>query len=98
MSEYVTTVSAKNQVVESSLVYYIGDEEAKYRVLVLGNSITRHGPKDDIGWYGDWGMAASSADRDFVHRLFDMLTESGKNVYMRIRQGAHWECNFNRED
>ena len=98
MGEYVTSVSAKNQVIESDLVSFIGNSNAKYRVLVLGNSITRHGPKADIGWVGDWGMAASSADNDFVHRLFGMLTESGKDVYMRIRQGAHWECNFNKED
>ena len=39
------------------------------RVLVLGNSITRHGPRPEIGWTNDFGMAASSADRDFVHVL-----------------------------
>ena len=39
------------------------------RVLVLGNSITRHGPRPEIGWTNDFGMAASSVDRDFVHVL-----------------------------
>jgi alpha-galactosidase len=39
------------------------------KVLVLGNSITKHGPKPDIGWTGNWGMAASSEDKDFVHLI-----------------------------
>jgi hypothetical protein len=36
-------------------------------LLVIGNSISRHPPAPDIGWSGDWGMAASSADKDFAH-------------------------------
>ena len=39
------------------------------RVLILGNSITRHGPRPEIGWTNDFGMAASSIDRDFAHVL-----------------------------
>jgi hypothetical protein len=36
-------------------------------LLVIGNSITKIGPSADFAWTGDWGMAASSADRDFAH-------------------------------
>lgn len=36
-------------------------------LLVIGNSITRHPPLASIAWAGDWGMAASSRDRDFAH-------------------------------
>jgi len=39
------------------------------RVLFLGNSITRHGPKPSIGWTNNFGMAASSVDKDYVHVL-----------------------------
>ena len=32
------------------------------KVLFLGNSITLHAPKPDIGWTGNWGMAVSAED------------------------------------
>jgi len=37
------------------------------KVLIIGNSITRHGPKADIGWPYECGMAATSEDNDFAH-------------------------------
>jgi len=44
------------------------------RVLILGNSITIYSPAPQIGWYGDWGMAAGSKDKDFVHILDKSLS------------------------
>lgn len=43
------------------------------KVLILGNSITWHGAKPAVGWSGNWGMAASAADKDFVHLLKSKL-------------------------
>jgi hypothetical protein len=39
------------------------------KVVVLSNSILHHPPLPEIGWYGNWGMAASSPDSDFYHLL-----------------------------
>ena len=94
MAEILNDVPAYNQMIHSQTVSFLGDPEAPLRILILGNSITRHGPKEEIGWPHDWGMAASCQEKDFVHRLYTMLTQSGQNVYMMIRQCAGWEREF----
>lgn len=42
-------------------------------ILFLGNSITHHGPDASIQWSGDWGMAASRADLDFVNQTAGLM-------------------------
>ena len=39
------------------------------RILFLGNSVTLHAPKPNIGWTNNWGMAATAQANDYVHRL-----------------------------
>ncbi|EDL56416.1 SGNH/GDSL hydrolase family protein [Gimesia maris] len=50
------------------------------RILFLGNSITLHGPSKKIGWEGNWGMAASRQDKDYVHIVASSLAESSSNT------------------
>lgn len=85
------TVTSANQVTKDAETYYLGDAAAPVRILVVGNSITRHGPKADIGWKGDWGMAASRAENDFVHRLAALLRGAGVSYYMCVHQASRWE-------
>ena len=92
------TVAAHNQMINSSVLSFLGDPNATKKVLVVGNSITRHGPKADIGWDRDWGMAASAPEKDYVHLLYSMLVENGQDVLMRIKQCAEWEWNFRDEN
>ena len=86
------TVESVNQLASSDIVFYMGDRRAEKRLLIVGNSITRHGPKKDIGWNGDWGMAADSPDKDYVHILQRNLEANGKNVFTMVRQGYVWEA------
>ena len=46
------------------------------KVAFLGNSITKHGPKPSIDWHGNWGMAATAEDRDYVHLVTAGLTKA----------------------
>ena len=65
------------------------------RILFLGNSITLHGPKADIGWTGNWGMAASSEDKDYVHLVTSALAEhTGSTPQIMVRNIADFERNY----
>lgn len=39
------------------------------RILFLGNSVTLHGARPEIGWTFNWGMGASAPEKDYVHLL-----------------------------
>ena len=62
------------------------------RVLFLGNSITLHAALPEIGWTNVWGMAASAAEKDYVHlvtRGIEMKTGRKTDVQMTAR-GLFW--------
>ena len=77
-----------------------------HRILFLGNSITRHGPKQDIGWTGNWGMAASAEEKDFVHivaRALPKRTNAApevmiKNIAEFERQYATYDAEAKLKD
>jgi hypothetical protein len=65
------------------------------RVLFLGNSITLHGPNAEIGWTGNWGMAASSEEKDYVHRVTRALAaHTGATPQILVRNIADFERNY----
>lgn len=69
------------------------------RVLFLGNSITLHGPAPTIGWSGNWGMAASTGDKDYVHLVLRAIAETaGKEPLSRVANIADFERRFESYD
>jgi len=48
------------------------------RIVFIGNSITTHGPSKKVDWSGNWGMAASAQEKDYVHILTRALTKEGE--------------------
>ena len=88
------TVKATNQLKESAYVSFENPGGKGIRVLFVGNSITRHGIAHDIGWHNDWGMAASSKDKDYVHQLMSKMDSVQKDVAYCICQVASWERGY----
>jgi hypothetical protein len=66
------------------------------KVLIVGNSTLRHSPASYIGWYGDFGMAATSKDKDFLHVYNKLLQVSLKYNYVDVysKNIAVWENDF----
>lgn len=91
------TVSAFDQVKKEQSTFYIGLEDAPIRMVIVGNSITRHGLAPDIGWNKVCGMAASDEEHDYVHILCRMLKDSGKNVYTMVNQLSYWETHYREQ-
>lgn len=65
------------------------------KVLFLGNSITLHGPAEHIGWSGNWGMAASAAEKDYVHLLAERIRQAtGCDPQLLVKNLADFERQY----
>ena len=84
-------VPAENQ--NSGCYFEVKDGDG-LRVLFVGNSITKHGIKPDIGWNRDCGMAASSVEKDYVHILSARIAREQPDAAIRILQVGEYERNF----
>ena len=87
------TVQAANQLTPNAAVTFSRPTAEGLRVMFVGNSITRHGPKPDIGWPWDFGMAASCIERDYVH-LLERRIEARREATFCIAQVAEWERQY----
>lgn len=89
----LNTVDAGRQVSDDKIVKIVRNN-GKLRVTFLGNSITRHMEKPEIGWFHDWGMAASKAENDYVHIIVKALEEKyGPVDYCMCALGI-WEREY----
>ena len=81
------TVPSDNQMGDNPAVYYDGVDGL--RVLIVGNSITRHPPSGE--WLGDWGMSASSMEKDYVHLFMKMFRDKYGKARFCVAQLADME-------
>lgn len=93
--EAENTVPAARQMVDDEHIFFLQPKDAPgRRVLFIGNSITLHGYRPQIGWLrGDCGMAASDPEHDYVHLVLKGLCAEHPAVGC-IAQIGDWELNF----
>jgi len=69
-------------------------QSKELKILFIGNSITKHPPKPSVGWLGNYGMAATGINNDYVHKFMSYIRKDKKiNSYMAINV-SQWERNF----
>lgn len=90
-------VPAVGQLKGSDCISFETTENADIKLLFLGNSITRHGKAENLGWCGDWGMAASSKENDYVHKLISKFCQKGIKVSVCIANLSNWERTRNMD-
>lgn len=82
---------------QSGDVSYHGIKAGK--ILFVGNSITLHGPAPAIGWEGNWGMAASSQDKDYVHLVLKAIAKAaGREPKALVTNLADFERKYGTYD
>lgn len=62
----------------------------EFNYLALGNSLTRHGVCD-YWWNDTGGMAASTVEKDYVHRIAAYLEEKYSEVHAFSLNFSRWE-------
>ena len=88
------TVSAHGQLAESNFIKFDFPNDRGARVMFVGNSITLHGIRPNIGWYNEWGMAASKKELDYVHILESDIKKLDPNASFCICQVSEWEQSY----
>lgn len=63
-------------------------------VVILGNSITYSPANAEVGWNGNWGMAASAPELDFVHLLTASFKDKNTACVVTAKNIAAFEVNY----
>lgn len=92
----INTVRADNQLRDCGHIRFFHTEGRGKRIMLVGNSMTLHGPNADIGWCFDHGMAASAPEKDYAHRLMASVLEIAADASFCICQASTWEMSYKR--
>jgi len=89
-----TTVPSENQIPETDLIAFEGNRAGSPKIMFVGNSITVHEVKHEIGWHNKWGMAASAKEKDYVHLCFSHILQKYPKASFCICHAAEWERKY----
>jgi len=97
LNKATSSVESRNQTDYNNTDFYNLDKKGT-RILFVGNSITLHRRKDDIGWYGNWGMAASAPEKDYVHIMQEYFLSIDAESSFAVCNAADWEREYKNVD
>lgn len=95
--DLTNTVDAKNQLGGKKYLRF-GEVKGSPKILFAGNSMAWHAPKADIGWSGDWGMAASKRENDYVHQTMRLVREKYPNMRIALHNAHIGRRNMNNDN
>lgn len=58
--------------------------QSSREILIVGNELTKCAPVTEMGWSGNWGMAASSETNDFALRLIALIRNKMPQAVLRL--------------
>lgn len=62
-------------------------------IIHFGNSICQHPIINDV-WWGEWGMAATVKENDYVHKFLSMIKVKNPSIKSDALNIASWETNY----
>lgn len=72
-------------------------KDNKYKYVAIGNSVTIHEVNEL--WPGNWGMAATAPENDYVHILSNLIEKNtGYSVETTVLSCKAWELSVEREN
>src|ERR1700754_71493 len=89
----ITDLSNKGQIATTATA-----QSGFSNILILGNSITQASANPSIGWNNNWGMAATAADSDYVHRLTVQFDKKNSKCKVTAFNIASFETGFANYD
>lgn len=85
----VSRNDVQNLIVHGQLDVHNNSSDDGINALVIGNSLTLH-PNNNQFWWGEWGMSATTAEKDYVHVLTNKISKK-TNINTSIANFGDWE-------